>query len=164
MINTIYLDMDGVITDFDRGYRFIFGKNCRDDPDESHWTSFVKIRGFANLEYMKGAEKLLAFLSTLDANIEILSCTGHRGDQEDVALQKTEWLLVRGYEFNRNYTLTKAAKADYANPNSLIIDDSEACVSPFIQNGGHGILHVSAENTIAQLQSMIDEGLLCVRS
>jgi hypothetical protein len=41
MIDTIYLDMDGVIADFDKHYSSIYGCNCRDDPNKHNWYDFV---------------------------------------------------------------------------------------------------------------------------
>lgn len=164
VIKTIYLDMDGVIADFDKGYRSIYGCNCRDDPNRNHWTEFVEGGGFANLNLMEDAFDLVKAVTRLQARVEVLSCIGNRGDQNNVARQKREWLIAKGFYFTTNFTFTKKEKSDYALPTSLLIDDSKACIDPFVERGGHAILHENAASTIKQIECMIEKGLICAPS
>ena len=46
-------------------------------------------------------------------------------------------------------------KKDYANSNSIIIDDTWDVIENFRQNGGLAILHKNAKETVAILESMI---------
>ena len=46
-------------------------------------------------------------------------------------------------------------KAQYAHPKAILIDDRMKSIEPWRAAGGIGILHTSAEDTIAQLQSII---------
>lgn len=150
MINTIYLDMDGVIANFDKKYHSIFGVNCRDDINKSNWDTFIfDHKGFEVLELMPDAEQLLNFLFKTNKNICILSCAGKLKTYHDVVKQKTQWLSRNGLGLLPHlFTYTKADKSKYATSSSLLIDDSIQCIEPFIQAGGLGILHTNTANTI----------------
>jgi hypothetical protein len=45
-------------------------------------------------------------------------------------------------------------KAEYAEPNAILIDDQPKSIDPFIAAGGIGILHTSAANTIKELKKL----------
>jgi hypothetical protein len=84
----------------------------------------------------------------------ILSATGH---VHTAPTEKREWV-------KRHLGITAAAtailvssaadKARYATPGSILIDDRAKAIDPWIAAGGIGILHTSAEDTIAKLKEM----------
>ena len=65
------------------------------------------------------------------------------------------WLKKQGIIYPANFVRIKTEKADYATPESILIDDSIGCVAPFIEKGGNGILHVNATDSIRMLDSTI---------
>lgn len=156
--------MDGVIADFDKGYSARYGVYCRDDPEKDHWREAVADGIFERLEYTPNAEKLLDFLNSLGIEIQLLSCIGNRNDSHMVAAQKLRWLASKNILYKPNFTYTKVEKSDFAWPDTLLIDDSKACIDPFIEKKGVGILHTSVDNTIEQLKVLIEKGLLCAPS
>lgn len=165
MIDTIYLDMDGVIADFDKHYSSIYGCDCRDDPNKNNWFDFVDRKGFANLPMCADALLLVQGLSVLNVNIEILSCASDKFNSGLVVAQKILWLENKGFEsLKYNFTLTKKEKANFAFENTLLIDDSEACINPFKDAGGYAILHKNAKTTIIEINCMLEKGLLCAQS
>jgi len=165
MITTIYLDMDGVICDFDALYSETYGLNCRDDPNDDHWFEFVNNDGFYNLSTTKNADKLLDKLFSLDVNVEILSCVGTKKNKNQVRSQKIRWLHAHGLgHLLTNFTSTKLNKSRYASNSSLLIDDSETCINPFKEKNGYGILHMNVKDTIKQIDYLTEKGLLCALS
>lgn len=165
MIDTIYLDMDGVICDFDRRYFSIYGVNCRDDPNKNNWNEFVKERGFYKLETCTGFTSLIDKLYTFDVNVVILSCAGDRSDHNQVKKQKNDWLFDHNLgHLPAIFTRTKLEKSNYALPSTLLIDDSKKCVDPFKNKGGKAILHSTAKQTIVELNCLQEKGLLCALS
>jgi len=164
VIKTIYLDMDGVIADFDRGYSAIYGVFCRDDHVREHWTEAVKNGIFESLELMPGAQGMIDYIFTLGLNVEILSSVSNRGDGEDVARQKIAWLKKHNLEHLKyNFTPNKKSKGKFATTESLLIDDSQECYDAFTNKGGYAILHKDSVATIKQLVCMSNKGLLCVQ-
>lgn len=157
MINTIFLDMDGVIADFDKHYSSIYGVNCRDDEKKSiHWAEFVSNYGFFDLPFTKDAERLLDVVLKSDYNVEILSCINDQDDSANVAMQKRLWLSKMGLgRLNYNFVRTKQEKSIYADRDALLIDDSIACIEPFRDAGGWAIHHISIESTIGELECFL---------
>lgn len=74
---------------------------------------------------------------------------------EEAKRQKMKWLDDHNIPYRANFSRSKQEKAKWATPTSILIDDSSGCVAPFITAGGHGILHVSASETIPILDSTI---------
>jgi hypothetical protein len=152
---TLYLDMDGVLADFHKEY-------VKYDPDKSDRKKFrasvLQHNIFEKLDFMPDTKELLNHVSKLNGiNIEILTSMGtHEPIQGASArLQKQKWLNVHNIPYKANFVRSKAEKAQYATSTSILIDDSPGCISPFIEKGGHGILHHKSSETIRILDSTI---------
>ena len=152
---TLYLDMDGVLADFNKEY-------VKYDPERADRKRFrdavLTHRIFEKLDFMPDARELLNHVSRLNGiTVEILTSMGtHEPTQATAAMtQKLTWLNAKNIPYKANFVNNKAQKANYATPESILIDDSVGCVSPFIAAGGHGILHVNASDSISMLDSTI---------
>jgi hypothetical protein len=152
---TLYLDMDGVLCNFDKAYRSLRthatdGKRFRAAVMEYHI--------FEDLEFMSDAQELLNYVSKLnDLNIEILTSLGtFEVDQGNSAkYQKMKWLASKNIPYKANFVRSKEEKANYASPNNILVDDSIGCVKPFNIAGGHGILHTKSFDSIQQIGHVI---------
>ena len=152
---TLYLDMDGVLADFNKEY-------TKFDPEKADRKRFresvLQHHIFEKLDFMPDTQELLNHVSRLHGvTIEILTSMGtHEPTQANEAkMQKLKWLSAKNIPYKANFVHNKQEKAKYANPRSILIDDSVGCISPFIEAGGHGILHVNASDTIRILDSTI---------
>ena len=152
---TLYLDMDGVLADFNKEY-------TKFDPEKADRKRFresvLQHHIFEKLDFMPDTQELLNHVSRLHGvNIEILTSMGtHEPIQaQEAKYQKLKWLAAKNIPYKANFVHNKQEKAKYANPRSILIDDSVGCISPFIEAGGHGILHVNASDTIRILDSTI---------
>jgi 5'(3')-deoxyribonucleotidase len=161
----LYLDMDGVIADFNTAYQAIDAGAS--DNGRKFRKAVMEYRIFRDLNFMPDAEQLLEHVKTLtDIDIEILTSVGtfdpFVGDA--VKKQKKNWLKERNINYNPIFVRSKKEKAKYALqpvnmvPN-ILIDDSPGCIDPFNVAGGRGILHTSASTTIP----LLDQTILQVR-
>lgn len=158
MMITLYLDMDGVLADFNKAY-------VKYDPDKSDRKKFrssvMDSKIFEDLEFMPDAHELLNHVrkveSHLGIHVEILTSMGtHDPIQgKEAARQKQVWLDKHGITYKANFVRSKEEKSKYATPSSILIDDSAGCISPFIAKGGHGILHHKSSETNRILDSTI---------
>lgn len=152
---TIYLDMDGVLCNFDKAYR-------QYDPQKEDRKKFrsavMEYKIFEDLEFMPDARELLNHVSKLQGmTIEILTSMGTHDVQQgnEAKYQKLKWLNDKNIPYKANFVRSKEEKAQYATPESILIDDSIGCITPFNAKNGHGILHKSAKETIGILNSTI---------
>jgi 5'(3')-deoxyribonucleotidase len=152
---TLYLDMDGVLADFNKEYTKI-------DPYKEDRKKFrsavIDHKIFEKLDFMPDTQELLNHVSKLhDINVEILTSMGTHDPFQAMSAktQKMFWLQKHNIPYRSNFVHSKQEKAQYANPRSILIDDSVGCISPFIEAGGHGILHVNASDSIRILDSTI---------
>jgi len=164
-IKRIYLDMDGVLCDFERKYTEVFGEPSMygtDHPPSFHknWEKFVQNDLFSFLEYFPGAENLLKFINSECVweryiQVMILSSSGGHGYETKITKQKEQWLIGKEIYYNPIVVPGRRYKCLYANKHSVLIDDVEKNITQFKEKGGHGIVHTSAEDTINQLENMM---------
>lgn len=152
---TLYLDMDGVLADFHKAY---IKYDPNKDDRKKFRASVMEYKIFEDLDFMPDTQELLNHVSKLHGiNVEILTSMGtHDPIQgEEAKRQKLKWLNAKNIPYKANFVRSKEEKANYATPNSILIDDSVGCISPFIRAGGHGILHTNSSETISILDSTI---------
>lgn len=163
---TLYLDMDGVLADFNKN----FAKIKTSDQDNIRFRDAVlTYRIFEDLDFMPDAHQLLNHVAKLrDINVEILTSMGTFDQERGIAAkqQKLHWLNKHNITYKPNFVRTKTEKAQFAGSTSILIDDSIGCIAPYIRNGGHGILHVNASDSIRILDATISaiRGLHALRS
>ena len=152
---TLYLDMDGVLADFNKEYTKL-------DPAKADRKRFrqavIEDHIFEKLDFMPDAQELLNHVSKLHGiKVEILTSMGtHDPFQANMAqMQKMKWLDEKNIPYKANFVHNKEEKSRYATPTSILIDDSVGCIAPFIAKGGHGLLHVNSSDTIRMLDSTI---------
>lgn len=157
---TVAIDMDGVLADFNAGSIKALGKRKDDIPTGDFWKRITHYDKdvepfFENLPAMKDAFELMRFITSNFENYFVLTATGFT--PKNVDEQKRNWAKKVFSPHLKVVTVRKSAdKAQYANPTTILIDDRRKSIDPFIAAGGIGILHVNADNTIAQLQSYLD--------
>ena len=150
----IYLDMDGVLTDFEAGFKNATGKATKDIPDEAErWAMVMDTKDFwKNLPVMPGAGKLLNYLKHHE-HVMVLSSPG-TSDAVRARAQKTGWLEgMIGSDIPVIFRRGRD-KAEYAGHDSILIDDRSENVQGWISKGGIGIIHKNAELTIASLSKL----------
>ena len=155
-ITKIYLDMDGVIADFNKRYKELYKMEPQEAEDKKEFykffDSFIATKQFATLDLMPDAVTLLNYLSKLNIPTEILSSTASEKRDADIRAQKLMWLQTHNIGFKVNLVPGKRLKKDFSNANSILIDDTPVNIDQWRREGGVGILHTDALTTIGILK------------
>lgn len=155
-VTKIYLDMDGVIADFDKRYKELYKIAPRDADTyktfDKFFTMFIADREFAKLDLMPDALTLINYLRSLPMPTEILSSTSSEKRDAEIREQKIDWLKKHNIEFPVNLVPGKRLKRTYAQPDYLLIDDTSQNIDQWRTDGGIGILHTDALTTIGILK------------
>jgi len=150
-MKNIYLDMDGVIADFDKRYEELFKITTKESERDKKWVQFfdkfIQDRHFATLDLMPEAIELMDYLKGTGIPITILSSTS--SDKRDAAIrpQKMEWLSKHKIDLPVILVPGARLKKDYATPDSILIDDTTKNIDDWRREGGIGILHESFLHT-----------------
>jgi len=160
MIKKIYLDMDGVLTSFHKRFVELYGEEALGFRDKKnftvYWPDFIQRKEFEKLEWFPGGQQLLKYLRKKDIDIEILSSSGGQKYHEVVTEQKKIWLKKQGLAYKPNIVPGRKHKAEYATPETILIDDTEDVISSFNKAGGIGILHTDVNITIERLETLLN--------
>lgn len=160
-ITEIFLDMDGVLCNFNSVYKRKFGmtpsqvKAERDRKEYGHfWSRFVRDREFERLPMLDGAKELLDYVNSKNIPISILSSSGGAPYHEEVLLQKYVWLDNHNITYPRNIVAGRSKKKEYAHKGALLIDDTPQVITEFRIAGGHGVLWTESEDLLSKLRAV----------
>lgn len=148
----IYVDMDGVLTDFIKGYHELTGIDIsgsfHDDPKFWEPINREGYRFWINLDWTKDGKKLWNYIEKY--NPEILSAPSRENDSR---VGKHDWVKR---ELPNTHLILRTAehKIEFATPHSILIDDLSKNIENWTKAGGIGILHTSADKTIKELQKL----------
>lgn len=165
----LFVDLDGVVADFAHGIRHVHiavhgyeieHKETQYELDPAYrrlmWdtvSDYQKNGGemWYELPLMEDAMDLWDHVK--DHNPQILTATGNPG--YGAGEQKRRWVAEKfGDHVVVNLARKAREKAVHAGPNRILIDDKLKAIDPWKEAGGIGILHTSAESTIAQLKAL----------
>lgn len=148
MIN-VYLDLDGVIFNFNKIYKQLLGEWEVAEKGQNFTKAIYEYKIFEDLPLCSNALSLYVTLTDMEKQglirVEILSSTGSPDKPEqqlEVIRQKRIALKKHGINFPDNYTIHKGNKKLFATPKSILIDDHTENVNDFTKAGGYGILYV----------------------
>jgi len=147
----IYCDMDGVIVDFDKGYKELTGREASfDTPKEEFWAPIQKAGAsfWIKLQWMPDGKKLWEFIKPY--NPDLLSAPSR---DESSKIGKFVW-VKRNVPGTKLILRQAERKQEFATPNSILIDDRADNIQRWKDAGGIGIVHTSAADTIQQLKDL----------
>jgi hypothetical protein len=153
--------MDGVLADFHKRYKELFGTEAAgEDRDRKNfsknWKEFIRTEQFVTLDIFPGAKELYDFVKSLPVRVEVLSSTGGIQFHSEVGDQKCLWLYKKGFSvYIANFVPGRKVKKYYAFPGNLLIDDTPDVVDAFNEAGGTAILHKDVNETILKLKEII---------
>lgn len=156
ILNTIFIDMDGVTTDFDKQFEKIVGVAPQFANRNDHYknfSKFVREKGFQNAPLMPNAKTLIKSLVDIsrehNVRLQYLTSDGSmREFRSQVMLQKMNWLHKHGLWLGEgNFLLSHGwrGKSDHASALTLLIDDTDRNVQHFTEHGGNAVLYKDAD-------------------
>ena len=147
---SIYVDMDGVLTDFDKAYIDITGKHpdSFESNDDEFWKPIDKA-GVAFWEQMKWKPDGKSLWKVLKKYKPSILSAPSKSPSSSIG--KRKW--VSREIGSVNLILIKASlKQTYATPTSILIDDMEKNITQWVAAGGIGILHKNTNDTLKRLK------------
>ena len=157
----IYVDMDGVVADFDKRFRDLSGMNPNDYEAKNGKNAFWdfidvkhKLAFWVGIPPMQDAQRLIDYVSKHD--YEMLTAPSIK---KESLMGKGLWIrnwAKKGLFPSKPKVNYKSAKNKhhFAAPNHILIDDKQSTIDSWNAAGGVGILHTSASNTINQLKKL----------
>jgi hypothetical protein len=150
----IFLDMDGVLCDFDNRFKEFSGllpeKYIEKYNEDSFWRLINKegVNFWSEMKWMNDGKLLWNY--TKKYNPTLLSAPSKKYESR---LGKQLW--VKNNIPNTKLILTPASnKKKYSGKNKILIDDREDNIEQWVSVGGIGIHHTSSINSIEQLKKL----------
>jgi hypothetical protein len=146
----LFLDLDGVLADFDHGVERVTGKRPEQLRVGEMWRALAReSRFFETLEFMHDAELLWLFCKPFHPTILTGLPLGTWAPE-----QKRRWVArMLGGEVPV-ITCMSRDKARYSGPGHVLVDDRETSRAGWVEKGGDFILHTSAETSITELRRL----------
>ena len=157
----IYVDMDGVVADFDKRFTDLSGMSPSEFESKNGKNAFWdfidvkhKLAFWVGIPPMSDAQSLMDYVSKHD--YEMLTAPSIK---KESLMGKGLWIrnwANKGLFPSKPKVNYKPAKNKhhFAAPNHILIDDKQSTIDSWNAAGGIGILHTSAGNTISQLKKL----------
>ena len=157
----IYVDMDGVVADFDKRFTDLSGMSPSEFESKNGKNAFWdfidvkhKLAFWVGIPPMSDAQSLMDYVSKHD--YEMLTAPSIK---KESLMGKGLWIrnwAKKGLFPSKPKVNYKPAKNKhhFAAPNHILIDDKQSTIDSWNAAGGIGILHTSAGNTINQLKKI----------
>ena len=149
----IYCDMDGVLCDFDKQFKKFSGDISPEEYETQHgkkeFWKLISNQGvgfWVGMSWMPDGKKLWEYIKPYHPLL--LSAPSSKKSSR---LGKRLW--VKNNIPGTKLILRQAEqKQEFANPNSILIDDRTSNIEQWRAKGGIGILHTSTNDTLKQLK------------
>jgi len=149
-VPTLFLDLDGVLADFDRGVKTITGKPPEALPLKTMWSALARApRFFETLEFMEDAEVLWRFCAPHRPTILTGLPMGSWAPE-----QKKRWVARMLGAHVPIITCMSREKPRWSAPGHVLVDDRASAREGWERKGGTFIHHTSAERSIAALREL----------
>ena len=150
---TLFVDMDGVLADFDQGHEDRFGVRACKEADNVDWSLVRRTEGFyRDLPPMPDFDALWRGVSDLNPII----LTGVPSSVPEAAANKRAWVdRVIGPDQPMIACPSKDKSLHIRKPGDILIDDWEKHRAVWIARGGRWITHTSAEESLFHLAHIL---------
>lgn len=158
MIKEIFIDMDGVVADFDKHWVARYGSK-KEWCDDKFTYAILNEDLFEKLQAMPGMQILIdeaKIQQSLGCKVYMLTSVGttNLAAGTVAAQQKSKWLKRHNIPFRPIFVSYLEQKGFYASENAVLIDDNSRATNAFVEGGGASILHTNPLITIETLMSL----------
>jgi hypothetical protein len=170
---TLFVDMDGVLVDFEKGYEQLTGVSIQQSneqgknkfwdlyrdsleqkniPEKDYWSSLSWMSDGQTLwDYVKSYNPYV--LTAPSVNFDLPREQRYTREFNQSIQGKLDW-VQRLDNMKNVYFKAARFKPQMAGPNKILIDDRKDTIDAWNAAGGIGILHTSTANTIEQLEKL----------
>ena len=160
-LKQIFLDMDGVLADFETTCSKMLGEKVWNNTRghllyDDNKRELTARHLFRKLKPYPDAWKLVDWCANSGIPTEILTAAG-TVNRQIVIKDKIDW--TREYvhpDWLLIPTFKGSQKAAFAHKKAVLIDDRPKNIECWVEAGGIGILHTSAEDTVAKLNEIVN--------
>ena len=153
---TIYSDMDGVLVDFNNRFKKFSNGISPEDYErkfgkEKFWDLVDKqtgVRFWVGMPWMDDGKQLWDYIK--EYNPTLLSSPSRSSSSR---MGKRIW-RKRNLPSTKLVLAQASKKQNYADPDSILIDDRASNIDQWIKAGGIGILHTDTASTINKLKEL----------
>ncbi|HTI87021.1 MAG TPA: hypothetical protein VL966_10490 [Alphaproteobacteria bacterium] len=146
----LFIDLDGVLADFDRGVERVTGKRPEQLKVAEMWRALAREpQFFDTLDYMHDAELLWLFCKPYHPTILTGLPLGSWAPE-----QKRRWVARMLGGDVPVITCMSRDKPRYSGPGHVLVDDREKVRAGWEEKGGIFVHHASAERSIAELRRL----------
>ncbi|MBR5154456.1 MAG: hypothetical protein IKW58_01890 [Alphaproteobacteria bacterium] len=148
----IFLDMDGVLVDFDGEFERKHGILPYKLPRQELWQIVLDTKDYwVDLPKLSDADELVSYLSKFGFKI----LTGLPQYGFDKAEKEKKMWLDKHYGIKEGVICCLSKdKQIYGKEGDILIDDRAPNIERWVEMGGIGILHTSTEDTIKRLKEL----------
>ena len=160
-MRTIYLDMDGVVADFDAYALAVLGaKQAQIRWSDAQWNSLRNNpRMFRDLNKTPEADQLVEVCRLISKqkgyNLLFLTAIPHDNDMPWSFYDKVCWAQQRYPDIPVHFGPYSKDKHLHAKPGDILIDDRASNIREWMEAGGVAILHRGdLDSTLRELQNI----------
>lgn len=149
-----FLDMDGVLANFNKRAKEILGDDFEKCDNNYAWNTLVNYQDlYLDLEPMEDAFLLFDLLKNKD--LKILTAIPSKAKFNYSQQHKIEW-MKKHFNFHGEVLFGPYSKDKqlYAKNNHVLIDDNILNIKQWVNKKGIAIHHINTENTIKNLQNL----------
>ena len=159
-MNTIFLDMDGVVADFDKFASSLLGRpvgwnDSKQDLTTEEWEKLSSVdRLYFQLPLMPDAIKLVAYVRSLSTryHVQFLTAVPRRTTMPSARDDKQAWVDMYFPGMKMDIGPYSHDKQKWCTPGDILVDDRPSNIKEWNAAGGTAIYHLGdVDNTINEL-------------
>ena len=156
-MSQIYVDMDGVVSDFDKAIVNIFGEEYSNKIADTFWKkTVVDNQVFRHMPPIPEGLSLVSQLRSDGHQVCFMTSTGGMPHHIDIAKQKLDWLSANSMgDLPVAFCMNTQGKGAYASPGAVLIDDRQKVLAAWRGNGGFGFQFIPEQERVLEILSYL---------